>query len=380
MKRIVIIISFISALNLLIGCKSKVQDYGHTIDISTSLSSGHDWVTVADTTIVPLETSEKSLIGQIAEICHEKSEWYILTRENTILKFDKSGKFISQIGSNGNGPGEYTRIKTICVYGDKIYVIDGNQSKVCVFDTAGKWIQDIPDTDCLKFALSMRPVGDGRFIVANGICFNKDIPLYGIWDPSDPHNLIPIVRSEYTYQGCNNWAMRPLAPFRGNYLALKPLSSTVYRLNTESTECDSLINIVGCLPADIETSGDYQQAYSAALSLKGNPIMGIHTAGDFAIISLLKAFAMCHIPSGKWWYADTKGMSLQHSPLPFMLNQIGCSIDNRLVCVVDASTYLNVYADKPEFDKISHCDIDSEDNPVLMIYTLKYSEDTAKPL
>lgn len=370
MNRFAISSVVVILLFILAGCSATESVFKPAIDISPDVSGNYDWLTIADTTVISLETADGCLIGQVAGICHDGAEWYILTRDSNILKFDKSGRFITSVGSKGNGPGEYMRVNTMCVSDGKVYVIEGNQNKVCVYDTDGKWEKDIPETGCLKFSISMKPMDDGRFMVANGISFDKDTPLYGVWDPSEPHRLKPVIRTGYTYQGNYEWAMAPMAEYKDKFMTLKPLSSTVWQTDAVSAETDSLINIADCIPEDINTTDDYRSAFKEILRQKGNPIMGIHIAGDIAFINLLRAFAICHLPSGKWWYAGTGGISLQKSPLPFMLIPIVCSFGNRLVCVVDASTYLDVYAKKPEFGKILHSDIATEDNPVLMIYTV----------
>ena len=368
------ILSVLSAFLLLITCcKESTRNQVSLLEISPNTPTDHDWLAIADTTIIPLETTEECLLGQISEIYNVDSEWYILTHENNVLKFDKSGKYISSIGKRGNGPGEFLRINAMAINDGKIYLIEGNQQKVCVYDTDGKWMEDIAGTDCLKFAMAMKASADGRFLVVNGISFKKELPLFGVWDPSEPQQLCPVVETDYTSHGSYGWALQPMASYRKDFLALKPLSSTVYHLNPETAQCDSLINIADILPTERETSGEYQKALSGTLSQKGNPIMGVATAGDFALITMLKSFAMVYLPTGEWWYTKTIGMSMQKAPLPFMLTQIGCSVDNSVVCVVEASTYLNVYAEKPEFGRLCHTEVDSEDNPVLMIYTLKFS-------
>lgn len=371
MPRIILSSLVLSLLFIMIGCSPAEKTDYSVIEISPELATGHDWLSIADTTVVALETTEESLIGRIDEVYNDDTNWYILTGESSILKFDKSGKFVSSIGSKGNGPGECMRINTMCISGEEIYAIEGNQDKVCVYTTDGKWKQDIKDTECLKFAMAIQPLNDGKFLVANGISFKEGTPLYGIWDPAEPQQLLSVVESDYTSQGSYEWAMAPIATYKGEDLTLRPLSSTIYLTNTATAVSDSIINIANCIPENISTSGDYSSTFVEIVKQKGHTIMGIHSAGDFVFISLLRAFAMCHIPSGKWWYTDTSGISLQHSPLPFMLTRIVDTSDNQIVCAVDASTYMDVYSQSSTTD----VRVEPEDNPVLMIYTVRFTED-----
>lgn len=356
---------------LLIGCQSE-RNSTAVVQINPEVSTDFNWLEISDTAIVALETTEECMIDRIVEIQRYNSDWYVLTSQNSILKFDESGKFISSIGSKGSGPGEYMHVKTINVSNDRVYINEGNQEKVCVYDTDGKWIEDIKSTNCLKFAMSIHSLSEDKFLVANSICFKKGTPLYGIWNLSDPKQLTPVVETDFNYSGSYEWAMSPLAKYNDGYLALKPLSSTIFRLDTNNIQCDSLINIPNCIPSDLPSSEDYMQSFSSVLGNNGNPIMGIYVAGDFAVITMMKAFSLVHLPSGQYWYADTQSMPLQKRPLPFMLADIGCTYEDKLVCVVNASDYLNERENKTDIDNLQSIEIDPEDNPLLMIYTLKY--------
>src|SRR5665648_694175 len=58
-------------------------------------------------TYVPLETSEKSLLGDLFQITASNS--FITVKDNfsSVLIFDASGDFLRQISRKGRGPGEF---------------------------------------------------------------------------------------------------------------------------------------------------------------------------------------------------------------------------------------------------------------------------------
>lgn len=61
--------------------------------------------------IIPLETTDKSLITAIGRIIEYDDRYYILDDRIAVLFcFDKQGKFIYKIDKNGNGPDEYSLI------------------------------------------------------------------------------------------------------------------------------------------------------------------------------------------------------------------------------------------------------------------------------
>lgn len=60
-----------------------------------------------DVEYVKLETQDSILVGDIKQL--KRTEQYIFIysrRQNHIMMFDKSGKFIRRIGRVGQGPGE----------------------------------------------------------------------------------------------------------------------------------------------------------------------------------------------------------------------------------------------------------------------------------
>ena len=60
--------------------------------------------------LIPLETNDNVLIGRMWKIIYHKNRYYaldIFRPKYKVFVFDESGKFIKQIGSYGQGPGEY---------------------------------------------------------------------------------------------------------------------------------------------------------------------------------------------------------------------------------------------------------------------------------
>lgn len=97
---------------------------------------------------IPLETTPKCLIQQIYRI--EFSESYIFVKDvNRLLQFDKNGKFLRQIGSEGRGPEEYASNFDFCIDNQRmeIYIVSISQLMIFGFDGVFK----------NSFKLSSRP-------------------------------------------------------------------------------------------------------------------------------------------------------------------------------------------------------------------------------
>lgn len=84
--------------------------------------------------IIPLETKEESLVGQINKIKKYNNQYYILTSNHILFHFDENGKFISSLNKRGKGPEEYLSIEDFDVYpnGDKteIWLTDFTKIKI----------------------------------------------------------------------------------------------------------------------------------------------------------------------------------------------------------------------------------------------------------
>ena len=62
---------------------------------------------------------------------------------NRIAKFDKDGRFITQWGSTGNAPGQFSGVKAIAVDAQgNVYAADAGNKRIQVFDGNGKFLRE----------------------------------------------------------------------------------------------------------------------------------------------------------------------------------------------------------------------------------------------
>jgi len=90
-----------------------------------------------DMLFIPLETTGDAMIRDIKKVCIHNSYIFICA-DSRILQFDRSGRFIRQVGTNGRGPEEYTFISGFCVdaYNDKLIIIAA-PNRIMLFDFEG---------------------------------------------------------------------------------------------------------------------------------------------------------------------------------------------------------------------------------------------------
>lgn len=84
--------------------------------------------------LLPLETNDACLIGQIDKIKKFKKHYYIASSGSSIFHFDEQGKFISSLTQKGAGPEEFIRIEDFDVYEvngkTEIWISDNQSIKV----------------------------------------------------------------------------------------------------------------------------------------------------------------------------------------------------------------------------------------------------------
>lgn len=89
-------------------------------------------------------------------------------RNTRVLRFDARGRFLTQWGKPGNGPGEFDLPHGIALdRAGRIYVADRNNARVQVFDSTGRFVADF------KGPLLGRPYGvavspDGTIFTVDG--------------------------------------------------------------------------------------------------------------------------------------------------------------------------------------------------------------------
>jgi hypothetical protein len=91
---------------------------------------------------IPLETNENCMIGFIKKIDVYKNRIFILDPyfAKKMLVFDTKGKFLDNIGTKGNGPGEYGDIFDFVIQNDKVYILD-DRTSVLEYQTDGTYLK-----------------------------------------------------------------------------------------------------------------------------------------------------------------------------------------------------------------------------------------------
>ncbi len=91
---------------------------------------------------IPLETTDKSLIGRISKVVCTNEYIYILDSDisKSVFVFDHLGQFISVINNIGKGPGEFMNIDDFCCNTKgEVFIYDTRLHKVIKFEISGEF-------------------------------------------------------------------------------------------------------------------------------------------------------------------------------------------------------------------------------------------------
>ena len=152
-------------LSLLTSCSSKqttqqVQEENksqeksfYTIDLSKDFSGSDNQTLllsdiVEDVEYVKLETTDDCLVTSSVSIFATDKDIYVLNKNYTnekLFRFDrKTGKFISKIGSIGQGPKEMIQPCFVFAKDSLVYVSSTNSDKVYVYTNENQFVRSVP--------------------------------------------------------------------------------------------------------------------------------------------------------------------------------------------------------------------------------------------
>lgn len=211
--------------------------------------------------VVPLEVTDESLIGEVFKMKVTDSDiWVKHHKDERILRFSRSGKFLNKVGKVGQGPEEYIRMADFFVdenskevyiqttiVGVKVYDYEGNYKRT----TTKTSPDDVFMTMYFQLALY-----DNKFFIAQNMAFiNKPTPIDSVWsfawvdstyqkkkifkNPAHVGREEEIIKNGINFQQFVNYWTEPFTSIDtyGNQLTLKyPDTDTIYCYDSPANE------------------------------------------------------------------------------------------------------------------------------------------------
>lgn len=131
---------------------------------------------------IPLASeSEEAIIGEISEAKLFEDKFFILDHLHTkkLFVFSDSGEFIMQIGSFGEGPGEFVDPQSFSIDETTklVYILDPQLSRINVFSTNGEFEKIIPIITSPIVKSTRIEVNDGH-IYLDAMIPGKELPNF----------------------------------------------------------------------------------------------------------------------------------------------------------------------------------------------------------
>jgi len=182
MKKLLLVFSIL----ILASCSSKQNLKVITLH---DLSKKADCITipldsiVCSTEVIVLDNSENApIIGNISDLYESYQSYYIVSDETNVYEYDKTGKFIRQIGTQGRGPGEFLFVKKIFVNekDSSVNLFDFPSQKLLKYDREGNFLSSFkPDfKDTLLYLKSFFPYRDSLLFYTSNNSAGMDLFLY----------------------------------------------------------------------------------------------------------------------------------------------------------------------------------------------------------
>lgn len=179
--------------------------------------------------IIPLEVTEECLISEIKRLEYYKNKIFISDGANArIFVFNIQGKFLKSIGRQGMGPGEYSYMGDFSFKGDSIIIQDFWKNKYIAYDLSSEGYREIP---CSMHHLEIVSFSDTSYLVSN---YNQS--EYGYFNLYRFNlNNSAIISTEIPFEkkeiDKSSYGLRRYASkFEDTAMLIYPLNDTIYTL------------------------------------------------------------------------------------------------------------------------------------------------------
>lgn len=322
--------------------------------------------------LVPLETLDGSLIGSIDKLIVTKDRIFVLDQErDRLLSFSPNGRFIGQVGRQGNGPQEYISLTDVSfdVDGNQLYIWDRIKSNLLVFTKGGDYVE----TRHANFD------GNSMTVVGNHVY------LYYSSENNPMQYDVISVDSNLQQMQCGYFPRRNISlPAMGKPCFTEENGGRYYCSIYSNTLFQ--IDESGVKPFYRLDFGDNEMPYDRLMLLKNRPVDGIdskkihlgHVSG-MHVSKNLCFFSFDEILGDSYGrrylgIINAKENSIKtfgqyaSSPLLIDMRLLYITDDQQLVYAIYPNRFNPIYYD--ELRKY-YPDVTPEDNPILVFFDLK---------
>ena len=313
--------------------------------------------------IIPLETNDDCLIGEIDVMKKRNGRYYIQSARKTLLVFEEDGKFVMQVGRIGGGPGEYEIISDIDADEHSIYLLSFN--KLLVYGLDGSYKKTISLKQNVR---TIRKVKDGFLVFLNTPVGENCL---GYMDENGEMKVSELKKTEPLR------LVRPLSWVRldnHTYVYQMSYSNNLYCFDENKKEfyLKDMINDDAVTIDILESVGDIQQ-------ISGLMFDGLVSSGNQLAIGGMKSgtmyFYQYGVDGGRIFDVSKVEDDVTYSQWAFLKNIGSCdSDDDCLFTFMEANVLQEAFEEGNVVDIHPYSllkEVDEENNPVILRYRFK---------
>lgn len=245
MKRISCVVMIFITI-LLSGCWTKPERKSRCIhfDFTQELKDIHLAGLIKDCTIVPLETSDSVLIGEIDKVILYENRLYVATfsPEQMVYIFNLQGKLLHKIDRKGRGAEEYLQLFDMFVDSRNrtLNLLSRMDEKLLVFDVDGYRL--VKTIRLPKSFVGMIPFENGYMGYMGNYSQDKDQP-YNLWKMNFQYEI----ESQYM-EIDSRWESKmasilPLSTYKDSLYYIAPTDFNIYRCQKKDMSVDHTVHL-----------------------------------------------------------------------------------------------------------------------------------------
>lgn len=342
--------------------------------------------------IIPLETTSESLFAGVSQAIVDGDDIYVLAEMSAlssdakVMQFKKDGSFVRQIGTIGDGPGEYLRINQIVLSNDTLFAFDDWNRCIHAYEAStGKYLissaKNGYDAMIAISSVIRNPIRN-NFLFTGNVIFGDDRFSLAEGNPlTGAFNILLPPRFSVNGWISFNYGNTTLCDLDGrNAVAIMPLDNTVYRIDYATGEATPFCELFPeeKMP-EFKPMEDYEVAKKAAEDANIVWPVKVFATKDYLTVSRVFGSVVWNIGTSEGYFTGNGWpMDGEASEFPFLpIDVVGTIAEtNTFICEYTAENFMDYYKAMPEkrpYKVTAHniSQVTDDSNPVLVLYTLK---------
>lgn len=379
------------------SCSDGGRDYSNSDVISIgkkalkTVESYDLYNTFKSVEIIPLETTSESLFAGVKQAIVNGSDIYVLAEitkngsDAKIMHFKNDGTFVRQIGSLGEGPGEYLMIDNIILSNDTIFAFDSWFDCVHAYDAAtGKHLvsstKEAYEPTKAMSSVIRNPVRN-NFLFTGQVMFGDDRFELAEGDPmTGAFNILLPQRFSVDGWIAYDYGMTTICDLDGrNAVAILPLNNTVYRIDYATCEATPFCKLFPeeKMP-EFKPMENYEVAQNAVRDANVLWPVNIFATKDYLTVSRIVGSVVWNIGTSEGYFTGNGWSAKDATEFPFFPSDVVGTIakTNTFICEYDAESFMEyrtaIHENHPyQLKEHNTGELTEDSNPVLVLYTLK---------